>query len=585
MELRPKGVVRLLPVPAFFLLPAMAFAATGTSSLAWGIMSMNLFGGLALFLLGMEMMTDNLKAAAGTRMKDFLGKLTTNRFTGALTGAAVTAVIQSSSVTTVLVVGFVSAGLMTLSQSIGVIMGANIGTTITAQIVAFKVTKLAMVLIAVGFGMTFFGKLERTRQYGGIFLGLGLVFFGMSVMSEAMNPLRSYEPFLEFMTHMEKPLYGILVGGAFTALVQSSSATTGIVIVMASQGFISLPAGIALALGANVGTCVTAMLASLGKPRIAVRAAAVHVLFNVLGVMVWLGLIDQLAEWAASISPQQDHLVGMARLAAETPRQIANANTLFNVVNTTLFIGFTGPFGRLVTYLFPDRDTDESGPIISPRYLNDQLMDTPTMALNLARLEIGHLGEIVLKMLGDTRRALETRDLNLFREIEKQDDAADILHSQIQTYLNRVGKRELTKEESQEFFTLSHTADSLEAIGDILETDLSGLGLEMINENMTPSDTTLMLLDTMHDAVYQAVDGAVRAVCRNEQLAAQEVIALKSVINNLMKAAFQRQSESLAASSPEHVKTLRMEFEVTDRLKQIYTLSKRMVRLVVPKEV
>ncbi len=224
---------------AFALLIALAvtpaFAASGTDgNIEWADMAMKLFGGLALFLFGMEQMADALKAVAGERMKTILAKLTANRFMGAVTGAFVTAVIQSSSVTTVLVIGFITAGLMSLSQSAGIIMGANIGTTITAQIVAFKVTKFALLMVAGGFSLLFFSKQDKTKQYGGILMGLGLVFFGISVMSEAMNPLRSFQPFLDLMTRMSNPLIGILVAAAFTGLIQSSSATTGIVIVMAS---------------------------------------------------------------------------------------------------------------------------------------------------------------------------------------------------------------------------------------------------------------------------------------------------------------------------------------------------------------
>jgi phosphate:Na+ symporter len=226
---------------------------------------MGLLGGLALFLYGMDKMSESLKAVAGERMKSILARLTTNRVTGALTGAFVTAVIQSSSVTTVLVVGFVTAGLMSVSQSVGIIMGANIGTTITAQIIAFKVTKYALLIVAAGFAMLFLGKRERTRHHGAGIMGLGLVFFGMGVMGEAMAPLRSYQPFLDAMIRMENPAVGILVAALFTGLIQSSSATTGIVIVMASQGLITLTAGIALILGANIGTCVTALLASIGR--------------------------------------------------------------------------------------------------------------------------------------------------------------------------------------------------------------------------------------------------------------------------------------------------------------------------------
>ena len=257
-------------MPILFVLAANTGETSSTLNVS--MLLMGLFGGLALFLYGMEQMSESLKAVAGERMKSILSRLTSNRLMGAITGAFVTAIIQSSSVTTVLVVGFITAGLMSLSQSIGIIMGANIGTTITAQIIAFKITKFALLMVAVGFGMLFFGKRERIRQYGTGLMGLGLVFFGMAVMGDAMKPLRSYQPFLDWMIHMETPVVGILVGALFTALIQSSSATTGIVIVMATQGLISLTAGIAVIFGANIGTCVTALLASIGRPREALRA-------------------------------------------------------------------------------------------------------------------------------------------------------------------------------------------------------------------------------------------------------------------------------------------------------------------------
>ena len=224
--------------------------------------------------------------------------------------------------TTVLVVGFITAGLMSMSQSVGVIMGANIGTTITAQIVAFKVTKAALLMIGVGFCMLFMSKSERTKQYGAMLMGLGLVFFGMSVMSDAMKPLRSFQPFLDLMIQMENPIIGILIAAAFTGLIQSSSATTGIVIVMASQGFITLPAGIALAFGANIGTCVTAMLASIGKPREAVRAAVVHVFFNVAGVLLWIMFIPQLAEVVTASRPPIRSSMALPGLARRPPGRL-----------------------------------------------------------------------------------------------------------------------------------------------------------------------------------------------------------------------------------------------------------------------
>ena len=287
-----------------------------------------LIGGLALFLFGMDIMTRALKRrVAGDHMKTMLGRMTGNRLLGVATGAAITAIIQSSSITTVLLVGFISAGLMSTSQSVAVILGANIGTTVTAQVLAFKVTEIALPILAAGFFISFAAKKEEWRESGRIALGLGLVFFGMSIMSDAMQPLRNYQPFLQFMLTLDNPLLAALVGAGFTALVQSSSATTGILIVMAGQGLIGLEPAIALALGANIGTCVTAILASIGKPRDAVRTALAHALFNVAGVVMWIGFVSELADLARMISPVHSQLSGPDRTAAEIPRQIANIHT------------------------------------------------------------------------------------------------------------------------------------------------------------------------------------------------------------------------------------------------------------------
>ena len=581
-SLRGSAAVGLLLLIA--LEPAAA-ADSPDHALSWGAMTMGVGGGLALFLLGMQRMTEALKAVAGERLQAILAQLTSNRFTGALVGALTTAVIQSSSVTTVLVVGFVSAGMMTLSQSIGVIMGANIGTTITAQIIAFKVTRFALAFIACGFALAMLGRSERQRQYGDALLGLGMVFFGMGVMSEAMAPLRDYQPFISLMVRMETPLLGILVGALFTALVQSSSATTGIVVVLASQGFMTLPGGIAVALGANIGTCVTAMLAALGKPRPAVRAAAVHVVFNLGGVLLWVLFIDQLAQLTVSFSPTHPELSGLDRLAAETPRQIANANTLFNLLNTLLFIGFTPLMARIVTRLFPERAVPPSGALISPKYLDEQLLATPSAALNLVRMELGELGAQVVRMMTMTRTALERQSERAFLDIEKADDAVDILHAAIIAYLNQLGKRELTSEQAQEYFRLTQSADTLERIGDILETDLSGQGVKMLRQQLRPSATTLHILETLHQQVNQALQAAVNAVTQNDPQAAQEVLALRRSINEGVEAAFRRQASSLASSDRARLETLQLEFEVTDKLKQIYSLCKRIARLLVPREV
>jgi phosphate:Na+ symporter len=561
-------------------IPVAAAPAQNGSIDAFAL-TMGLLGGLALFLLGMEQMAEALKAVAGERMKGILARLTSNRFMGALTGAFVTAVIQSSSVTTVLVVGFISAGLMSAAQSIGIIMGANIGTTITAQIVAFKVTQYALLMVAVGFGTMFFGKRERIRQYGTLVMGLGLVFFGMAVMGDAMRPLRSYEPFLQWMGRMERPALGILAGGLFTALIQSSSATTGVVIVMASQGFITLPAGIALAFGANIGTCVTAMLAAIGKPREAVRAAVVHVGFNVAGVLVWLPFIDQLALAVTAFSPSAGTLTGAARLAAETPRQIANAHTLFNVGNTLLFIWFAPQIARIVDRLVPDRPLAEEA-VIRAKYLDIELLRTPSLALDRARLEILHMGDQVREMLMAILPAMTRGTEEDLDRIERMDDRVDGLHGHIVTYLGKVSQTSLSEAQTANLIGLMAAANDLENIGDIIETNLVSLGRRRIEDGVSISAATWEVINQFHSATAEALGHAVTAVTQDNERAANEVIDMKGRINLLADSAALHEAKRLVAEEPNRLSAYAVEMNMLENLKRIYYFCKRMARSVVP---
>ncbi|MCP3978525.1 MAG: Na/Pi cotransporter family protein [bacterium] len=544
----------------------------------------SLFGGLAIFLYGMDKMSDALKASAGERMKDILGKLTRNRLMAAITGAFVTAVIQSSSVTTVLVVGFITAGLMSLAQSIGVIMGANIGTTITAQIIAFKITKYALLMVAVGFAMLFVGKQERTRQRGAGLMGLGLVFFGMTVMGDAMEPLRDYPPFLDLMIRMEHPAVGILAGAAFTALVQSSSATTGIVIVLASQGFITLPAGIALIFGSNIGTCVTALLAAIGKPREALRAALVHILFNVAGVLVWLPFIGYLAQMVSWISPAAEGLSGAAKLAAETPRQIANSHTIFNVANTILFIGFSSQFAWLAERIVADRPIDEEE-AVRAKYLDQELLSTPSLALDRVRLEILHLGDRVKEMLVAILPAVLSGTREELEQVAKMDDAVDTLHGRIVSYLGGISQVKLTEKETDEFIQLMASTNDLENIGDIVETNLVTLGNRRIDVGLQISPQTQKVIHEFHSTVLRALDSALLAVTQKNQEAAEVVIAMKRDVNRLADAAALHGAERLVADAPNREETYSMEMNILENFKRIYYFTKRLCRVLIPSAV
>ncbi len=562
-----------------------AYSATGTgASMEWGVMGMKLFGGLALFLFGMEQMASALKAVAGERMRVILAKLTSNRFMGAVTGAFVTAIIQSSSITTVLVVGFITAGLMSMAQSVGVIMGANIGTTITAQIVAFKVTKAALLMIGVGFSMLFISKQDRIKQYGTMIMGLGMVFFGMSVMSEAMNPLRSYQPFLDLMIKMENPLIGILVAAAFTGLIQSSSATTGIVIVMASQGFITLPAGIALAFGANIGTCITALLASIGKPREAVRAAFVHITFNISGVLIWVLFIDQLANFVSGFSPSYPELSGVERLGAETPRQIANAHTIFNIANTLIFIGFTTQIARFVEWLIPDRTLEEEELLVSAKYLDEELLSTPSLALDMVRLEVLHMGESVQEMLERIMPVILQGNEQSLIAIRDLDDKVDILHEQIIDYMGRISKRPLSDPQTEEFLLLMEAVNYLENIGDTIETNLVELGLNRIKAGVSVSESTREVITGFHKVVIKAFKSAIHAVSQHNTKAAEAVILMNDEIEKIAGSAVAHEAARLVAEEPNRIPAYIIEIEIIDKQKHIYSVAKRMAKTVLATE-
>ena len=580
------GAALALWALALFVLafPVLAKMESSTDAINWLNLGMGLFGGLAMFLFGMEQMSEGLKAAAGETLKDVLGRLTKNRFMGAITGAFVTAVLNSSSVTTVLVVGFISAGFMSLSQSVGVIMGANVGSTFTAQIVAFNVTQYALIMVAVGFLMLFTGKAEKTRHYGSMIMGLGLVFYGMGVMGDAMLPLRSYQPFLDLMVRMENPLLGILVGAVFTGLVQSSAATTGIAIVMASSGLITLPAGIALAFGANLGTCVTAILASVGKPVPAVRAAMVHVLFNVAGVLLWVLFIPQLADLVVAISPASPELAGKARMAAEVPRQIANAHTVFNLANTLLFIGFTGVFARLAEKLVPDKPVKEKI-IVEPIYLEKDVLGIPSMALEQVRFEIGHMGELIKQMLSTLRTAANERDRKGCDEVRKLDDQVDILHDAILEYMSDIRQEPLTDKESHRFQALMSATVNLENLANTINYELVDIVKGFLDLEGKPSDVTRLLMTNLGDKVSAAVEQAVQAVRDNDQKAAENVILVKGDIRQIADEFLQRQAERIGIQEPGRLNLVRLEMELLDNLRSIYTLAKRIAKDFVPSEV
>jgi phosphate:Na+ symporter len=542
-------------------------------------MTIELLGGLALFLYGMEKMTDGLKAAAGKQMNVLLAKLTGNAVLGAVTGAVVTAVIQSSSVTTVLVVGFVSAGLMTLVQSVGVIFGANVGTTVTAQIVAFNTTALAFPLIAIGFFMRFVWKEGVARHYGAMFMGLGLIFYGMAAMGSAMSPLRTHEGFAELLQSLQSPVLGMLAGAVFTALVQSSSATIGLSVVMATQGLLSLPAGIAILFGAKIGTGITATLAAIGKPQDAKRAAAVHILFNVLGAMIWLPFIPQLAGLAEMISPMAAHLQGVERLAEEVPRQIANAATIWATANTVLFLPFAALFATMAIRIIPDRPVDEKA-IIRPRYLDDELIQVPSMALERARMELGRMGELAEGMLAKVKPAIQARNLS---ELSQQHDQVVVLREAILAYLQHVGRAELSDVESDEHARLVAATGEIENLSAAISRDLTPLAQTLKEANIAASKETFALFERLFQAVQESAHSALQALVSGDERAAQAVVARRDEILALTADLHRQQAARLAQDDPDRLLKHRVQLEMIDKLRRIYSVAEHMAISVLPR--
>jgi phosphate:Na+ symporter len=522
-------------------------------------------------------MTDALKRAAGGYMKDVLAKLTRNRFMGVGVGAFVTAIVNSSSVTTVILVGFISAGLLSMAQSVSIIMGANIGSTITAQILAFKVSAIALPAITVGFGVSFLAPSKTVKQYGRMILGFGFVFYGMSIMSDAMAPLRTHQPFLDVLVSLDTAIAAAIAGAIFTAVIQSSAATTGIVIVMAGQGIISLEAAIAIALGANIGTCATAGLAAIGKPREAVRAAVVHLLFNTAGVLIWINFIPELAEFVRGISPTADDLTGAARAAAEAPRQIANAHTIFNIANTALFIGFTAHLARLVEWLVPDRPmkVEESS---VPKFLDPVLLSTPSVALNNVRFELDRMGDQVVDMLRSGFEAATHPSAKGMDEVVARDKSVDALHRATVAYLGRISSSSLRDEDGRDVLRLLEVANSLEYIGDRVAIDIATSAMKRVEEGGKQDLERTANLENINRNIVDALEDAIRAVVQHDSKLATDVRKRKVGLKQLRQE-FELHGANLLMGDKAYLAAYVREMELLEILNAIFRTARSIARV------
>jgi phosphate:Na+ symporter len=557
-----------------FLLPmvlATSLFASSSSNDAEGfsflLIIIGLFGGLGMFLYGMEMMSDGMKMTAGNRMRSILKKLTSNRFIAVFVGAFITMIIQSSSATTVMLVSFVNSGLLNFVQALGVILGSNIGSTVTAQIVAFKVTDYALLLIAVGSIMTLFSKKDTAKHIGFVILGFGLLFYGMKVMSDTMKPLRTDPTFNSILTSFENPFLGILAGAIFTALIQSSSATTGIVITLASSGSITLEAGIPLILGANIGTCITALLAGLKATRDAKRVAIGHVLFNVIGVLVFCFWIPTFADLVAQTTDN-------------VPRQIANAHTIFNIVSTMLFIPFAPFISRTIIRYFPDKEKLRN--IEKPAILNldEKVLSYPTAAINNAQAEISGVvgltervvGSLVSPFITDKDQSdVENPELNLITGLHQRLEKIKYLNDNISNYLIKISQQDLTSHQSREVFALVSATNYLNSINDTVKVKFENLigKKESLDEGFSDAGQEEILV--YHAKLLKQIKRLNKYFVKYDRAKATKIMKkgkkYKGLEEKYRLEHFKRVSGNVSVS----VATHQLHVELMDMLKQINT--------------
>jgi phosphate:Na+ symporter len=432
------------------------------------MMVIGLLGGLGLFLLGMDMMSEGLKKSAGDKLRSILGNLTRNRFMALILGTLVTMITQSSSATSVMLVGFVNSKLMKFKRTIGIILGANIGTTFTAQLIAFKITDYSLLMIAAGLTMLYASNKDKYKHLGQSVLGFGILFFGMGIMSEAMYPLRSFTPFFDLLMVLENPFLGILVGMIFTALIQSSGAFIGITIVLATQGLITLEAGIPLLLGSNIGTAITAILAGIKASREAKKVAVANALINIFGILVLVWWIPGFAEIVVGISPKSNLPVGDPQALAETvPRQIANAHTLFNVFLAGALIPFTNQVARVIDWMLPEKELPEDA-LMKTIYLDPNLVSTPALGMNMAKQEALRIGTITQDMVGDAILPFVVKQSHVLEDLRLKEKQVDFLVGEVNNYLMKIIRQGVKTERANEAFQIMYTVKELEEISDII---------------------------------------------------------------------------------------------------------------------
>lgn len=469
-------------------------------------MGFELLGGLGLFIYGMNVMGAGLQKAAGDRLKKLLEILTTNRLMGVMVGALITVLIQSSSATTVMVVGFVNAGLMGLMQATGVIMGANIGTTVTAQLVAFKFTDIAPVVVAVGVALLLFAPKKKYRQLGEILTGFGILFIGMHLMSSSMEPLRELQAFSDLMAGFGRNRFlGILAGFVVTAVIQSSSASIGLLQALAVNNLITLNIALPILFGQNIGTCVTALLSSIGTNITARRAAMIHLIFNIVGTFIFIGITGPVVKM-------------VQYFGGDTVRQIANAHTFFNIANTVLLLPFVSLLVVASRRLIPGEE--EKDGIL--KYLDHRILETPSIAVVQTVKEVARMGRTSQETLKLAADGFMKEDERLINHSFQREKMVNAMERELTQFLVSLANSGLSSVENNLVTGLFHTINDIERIGDHAE-NIAELGQYRLDNRLVFSDMAVKELQEMIGYVYSMVDDVITALEKKDFALARDV--------------------------------------------------------------
>ncbi|MGA1791723.1 MAG: Na/Pi cotransporter family protein [bacterium] len=487
-------------------------------------MTFGLMGGLGLFIYGVHLMGEGLQKAAGDRMRKILSKLTDKPVLGVLVGAGITAIIQSSSATSVMLVGFVNAGLMSLTQAVGVIMGANIGTTVTGQIIAFKLTNLALPAIGIGFGLSFFSKNKKIKNCGEVILGFGILFLGLKIMMDSVKFLRSNQSIANtfvFIGNKEGsffgPILGVLGGMFITMIIQSSSATIGLLIALSRSKLISIDAAIPILLGDNIGTCITALLASIGTSLSAKRTASAHAAFNILGTVIILILLG----------PYKRLIIFLSK--GNIPRQIANAHTLFNVMNTIILLPFISYFIKFVTFIIPGKEPECR---FTSYYLDKRLIRTPVIALEQVKKEILRMARIAESMIHESIDALLKKDGDKLKDINHKEGIVDLLQKEITDYLVELSQESITQEVSKKINSSMRMVNNIERIGDHAE-NLAKVTNRKLTGNASFTNEALQDVKVMYQETSDFYKDIIEAIEKEDKELANSSLQREKRINKL----------------------------------------------------